>query len=94
MNCFSLELKEEKKDLESLLSFEEEGKKTNDLFRKVKEKFADSLVGGDSQDQPFLYMKTTVIREPGEDYIASDMLKACFKIGVREDLIEFIHSER
>lgn len=94
MNCFSIELKEEKKDLESLLSFEEEGKKNNDLFRKVKEKFADSLVDGDSQDQPFLYMKIVAIREPGEDYIASYMSRACFKIEVREDLIEFIHSER
>lgn len=97
MNCFYLYLKEEDKDLESLVGFCEEGEKSqvpSEVFRKVKEKFASNLVDGNPEDQPFLYMNIVPVRKEGSNVAASITPTACFEIGIKEEIINFINDQR
>lgn len=97
MNCFHLYLKEQGEDLKSLVGFCEEGEKSqkpSEIFRKVEEKFSSNLVDGNPENQPFLYMNIVPVRKEGSNFAASITPTACFKIGVKEEIIKFINDQR
>lgn len=91
MISFNLDVKEEGKYPESIISRFEEGDKASVLFSKVKEQFADSLVEGTPENQPFLYMKTVPIVNGGEVTAASIIPTAHFKMGIKEEMLDFIN---
>lgn len=91
MNSFILGMKEENKELEHILSFEENGGRPSALLRQVKEKFSGSLIDGDPENQPFLYIKVVPIKTAGSNIAASIIPSACFKVDVKKEMIEFIN---
>lgn len=83
--------------MQNILSFCEEGEKSGKpsaVFSEVQEKFANSLVNGNPEDQPFLYMKVVPVRKAGSNVAASIIPTACFDVKVKEEMINFINNKR
>lgn len=91
MVCFELYLKEEGKDLESIISRDYVDNGASTLFSKVKEEFSSYLVPGNKEDQPFLYMKLTPIKTE-RNQIASIIPTAYFEVGIQDELVKFIET--
>ncbi|MFJ8245155.1 hypothetical protein [Peribacillus asahii] len=90
MILFSLNLKEQNKKLENIISRGLEGEEAIMLFTKIKEEFVEYLVEEKKDSEPFLYMKLVPVKEE-ENQIASIIPTTFFKAEIREQLIDFIN---
>ena len=91
MISFIVYSKQENRDSEHIFSREEEGGKANALRSAVAQEFADYIIDGNKENQPFIYITLVPIREKGgitaASIVSSDL---CFKSEVREELLNFI----
>ncbi|WP_033544181.1 hypothetical protein [Planococcus sp. CAU13] len=86
-------LKEKDKYPEHIFSREEDGSKASELRSAVAQEFADYIIDGNKENQPYLYITVVPIREKGSKMAASIVSSdLCFKNEVREELIAFIKS--
>ena len=93
MISFTIFLKEEDRYPEHIFSRDEEGSKASEIRSAVAQEFADFVIDGNKENQPYLYITLVPIREKGSKAAASIVSSdLCFKNEVREELIAFIKS--
>lgn len=94
MISFVVYLKEEEKYPDVLYSRKEESDKASALRSAVAQEFADYIIDGDREDQPFVYITLVPIREKDSAITAASIVSSdlCFKNEIREELIAFIKS--
>lgn len=91
MISLNLFLKEEGKYSEVIFNRIEEGSKINNIRSAVEDKFTDYIVEGKLENQPFIYISPSPIREKNSGLAASIVPSdLSFKVEIQEQLIKFI----
>lgn len=92
MISFTVYSKEEEKYPEVLYSRKEESDRASALRSAIAQEFADYIIDGDREDQPFVYITLVPIREKDSAITAASIVSSdlCFKNEVREELLNFI----
>lgn len=86
-------LKEKDTYSEVIFSREEEGSRASFLRLAVAQEFADFIIDGNKENQPFVYITLVPIKAKGSTTAASIVSSdLCFEKEVREELIAFIKS--
>lgn len=92
MVSFTISLKEDKYP-EHIFSREEEGNKASEIRSAVAQEFADFVIDGNKENQPYLYITLVPIRETGSKVAASVVPSdLCFKNEIQDELIAFVKS--
>lgn len=93
MVSLNLFLKEEGKYPEVIFNRIEEGSKINNIRSAVEDKFTDHIVEGKPENQPFIYISPSPIREKNSGLAASIVPSdLSFKVEIQEQLIKFIRA--
>lgn len=86
-----LTLIEKNKTPEKFLECRLQVEEANILFLKVKEEFSSFLVEKSRENRPYLYLKLVDRLGTVENSMASFMPNACFKIEIKEKIVDFIN---
>ncbi|MEK6189965.1 MAG: hypothetical protein N2A99_03125 [Carnobacterium alterfunditum] len=91
MISLDLFLSEKGKDSIFIYGRNEESGKANSMYRGIEEEFADHTVKGGPEDQPFIYLSISPIRERNSGIAASIVPQNLnFKVEMQEAVVKFM----
>lgn len=91
MISLDLFLSEKSKGSSFIYGRNEESGKANRMYRDVEKEFADHIVKGRPEDQPFIYVSFSPIRERNSGIAASIVPQNLnFKVELQEMVVKFI----
>ncbi|TWT07327.1 hypothetical protein FQV26_05815 [Planococcus sp. CPCC 101016] len=94
MISLNIFLKERNKQPEFIFGSTKENRKASALCTAIEEEFADYIIEGRPEDQPFIYLSVSPIREQNSGIAASIVpANLNFKVNIQETLISFIKQD-